>query len=126
MSWQAGRGAVRIGAVRVGASRPGYDSNEHIISLLGQLAKDALTLVEIPALAISSTDCRHAPSSPAGLGLLMPDGVVRLRAGSTVAPATRARSTTSLVAGMWPMTANREAIDMARVAPARPPPSSPG
>ena len=42
----------------VGVSRPGYElGDEHITGVLDGLPDDALTLVEIPALAISSTDC---------------------------------------------------------------------
>lgn len=41
----------------VGVSRPGYElGQEHITGVMGELPADALTLVEIPALAISSTD----------------------------------------------------------------------
>ena len=52
----------------VGVSRPGYElGREHITDVLDGLPEDALTLVEIPALAISSTDCRRraaeAPSA---------------------------------------------------------------
>jgi nicotinate-nucleotide adenylyltransferase len=44
---------------------------------LGELAEDALTLVEIPALAISSTDCRRRAEQRRPLWYLMPDGVVQ-------------------------------------------------
>lgn len=93
MSWQGWEELFEL-ARFVGVSRPGYElRNEHITSLLGQLAKDALTLVEIPALAISSTDCRQRAEQSRPLWYLMPDGVVQYvsSAGSTVAPATRAR-----------------------------------
>src|SRR3977135_1012911 len=44
----------------VGVSRPGYElDGEHIAAALRELPPDALTLVEVPALAISSTDCRR-------------------------------------------------------------------
>jgi nicotinate-nucleotide adenylyltransferase len=56
----------------VGVSRPGYElRHEHITGALGDLAEDALTLVEIPALAISSTDCRRRAEQR------RPDGVVQ-------------------------------------------------
>ena len=62
----------------VGVSRPGYElRNEHITGVLGELAADALTLVEIPALAISSTDCRRRAEQRRPLWYLMPDGVVQ-------------------------------------------------
>jgi nicotinate-nucleotide adenylyltransferase len=62
----------------VGVSRPGYElQREHITGVLGELADDALTLVEIPALAISSTDCRRRAEESRPLWYLMPDGVVQ-------------------------------------------------
>src|SRR6201990_3669769 len=63
----------------VGVSRPGYDlRREHITDALGgELAEEALTLVEIPALAISSTDCRNRAEQRRPLWYLMPDGVVQ-------------------------------------------------
>ena len=45
--------------------------------MLGDLAEGALTLVEIPALAISSTDCRQRAEQRRPLWYLMPDGVVQ-------------------------------------------------
>lgn len=62
----------------VGVSRPGYElGREHIAAALGKLADDALSLVEIPALAISSTDCRRRAQQSQPLWYLMPDGVVQ-------------------------------------------------
>jgi nicotinate-nucleotide adenylyltransferase len=62
----------------VGVSRPGYElRHDHITGVLGELAEDALTLVEIPALAISSTDCRRRAEERRPLWYLMPDGVVQ-------------------------------------------------
>lgn len=62
----------------VGVSRPGYDlAREHIAGVLRELPDDALTLVEIPALAISSTDCRQRAQQSRPLWYLMPDGVVQ-------------------------------------------------
>lgn len=62
----------------VGASRPGYElRHDHITGVLGELAENALTLVEIPALAISSTDCRQRAEQRRPLWYLMPDGVVQ-------------------------------------------------
>ena len=58
LSWQGWEELFDL-ARFVGVSRPGYElRHEHITGVLGELAADALTLVEIPALAISSTDCR--------------------------------------------------------------------
>src|SRR6202048_707381 len=61
----------------VGVSRPGYElGREHLTDVLDGLPDDALTLVEIPALAISSTDCRRRAQESRPLWYLMPDGVV--------------------------------------------------
>jgi nicotinate-nucleotide adenylyltransferase len=62
----------------VGVSRPGYElGSEHLADVLDGLPEDALTLVEIPALAISSTDCRQRAADGRPLWYLMPDGVVQ-------------------------------------------------
>ncbi|WP_281352789.1 nicotinate-nucleotide adenylyltransferase [Mycobacterium botniense] len=62
----------------VGVSRPGYElAREHLSDVLTRLSDDALTLVEIPALAISSTDCRQRAAQSRPLWYLMPDGVVQ-------------------------------------------------
>jgi nicotinate-nucleotide adenylyltransferase len=62
----------------VGVSRPGYElGGEHLTDVLDGLPDDALTLVEIPALAISSTDCRRRAQESRPLWYLMPDGVVQ-------------------------------------------------
>jgi nicotinate-nucleotide adenylyltransferase len=62
----------------IGVSRPGYElAREHISDVLAELEDDALPLVEIPALAISSTDCRRRAEEGRPLWYLMPDGVVQ-------------------------------------------------
>jgi nicotinate-nucleotide adenylyltransferase len=62
----------------VGVSRPGYDlGREHLAGALKGLAEDALVLVEVPALAISSTDCRRRAAEGRPLWYLMPDGVLQ-------------------------------------------------
>jgi nicotinate-nucleotide adenylyltransferase len=62
----------------VGVSRPGYElGREHLSDVLAGLPDDALTLVEIPALAISSTDCRLRAEESRPLWYLVPDGVVQ-------------------------------------------------
>ncbi|MCW2653026.1 MAG: putative nicotinate-nucleotide adenylyltransferase [Mycobacterium sp.] len=62
----------------VGVSRPGYrlDGN-HVIEAFKSLPPDALTLVEVPALAISSTDCRARAAENRPIWYLVPDGVVQ-------------------------------------------------
>ena len=55
----------------VGVTRPGFElSDEH-------LPADAVTLVEVPAMAISSTDCRDRVAAGKPVWYLVPDGVVQ-------------------------------------------------
>ncbi|OHU97415.1 putative nicotinate-nucleotide adenylyltransferase [Mycobacterium talmoniae] len=62
----------------VGVSRPGYELNgDHLNDVLGKLPDDTLTLVEVPALAISSTDCRRRAQQSRPIWYLVPDGVVQ-------------------------------------------------
>mgnify|MGYP001039043013 CR=1 FL=1 len=62
----------------VGVSRPGYELNgDHLADALGALPPHALTLVEVPALAISSTDCRRRAAESRPIWYLVPDGVVQ-------------------------------------------------
>jgi nicotinate-nucleotide adenylyltransferase len=56
----------------VGVSRPGYDAVD-----LGGFPEGAVTLVEVPALAISSTDCRARVARGSQVWYLVPDGVVQ-------------------------------------------------
>ena len=55
----------------VGVTRPGHD-----IDLSG-LPRERITLLEIPAMAISSTDCRARVSAGQPVWYLVPDGVVQ-------------------------------------------------
>jgi len=55
----------------VAVGRPGYTLD------LGGMPEDSVIKVEIPALAISSTDCRFRASVGMPLWYLVPDGVVR-------------------------------------------------
>lgn len=62
----------------VGVSRPGYElDGKHIEKALREMPADALTLVEVPALAISSTDCRKRAEENRPIWYLVPDGVVQ-------------------------------------------------
>lgn len=55
----------------VGVTRPGYElADEH-------LPDGAVTLVEVPAMAISSTDCRRRVVEGHPVWYLVPDGVVQ-------------------------------------------------
>ncbi|BBX62457.1 putative nicotinate-nucleotide adenylyltransferase [Mycobacterium saskatchewanense] len=77
LTWQGWEELFEL-AHFVGVSRPGYElRREHITGVLGELPDDVLTLVEIPALAISSTDCRVRAERDRPLWYLMPDGVVQ-------------------------------------------------
>jgi nicotinate-nucleotide adenylyltransferase len=77
LSWQDWEELFAI-ARFVGVNRPGYDlGREHLADALKKLPDEALALVEIPALAISSTDCRRRAEENRPLWYLMPDGVVQ-------------------------------------------------
>jgi len=58
----------------VGVSRPGSPLNEDTISHLPQ---DRVTLLEVPALAISSTACRERVRAGLPIWYLVPDGIVQ-------------------------------------------------
>jgi nicotinate-nucleotide adenylyltransferase len=58
----------------VGCTRPGYEMGE---STLEGIPDDKVTIVEIPALAISSTDCRDRTAAGEPVWYLVPDGVVQ-------------------------------------------------
>jgi nicotinate-nucleotide adenylyltransferase len=58
----------------VGCTRPGYRMDS---STLTGIPEDRITLVEIPALAISSTDCRSRAERGEPVWYLVPDGVVQ-------------------------------------------------
>ena len=62
----------------VGVSRPGYELNtDHLEEHLRDLPADAVTMVEIPALAISSSECRRRAADGRPVWYLVPDGVVQ-------------------------------------------------
>jgi nicotinate-nucleotide adenylyltransferase len=58
----------------VGCTRPGYEMDA---AMLAGIPTDRVTLVEIPALTISSTDCRDRAASGEPVWYLVPDGVVQ-------------------------------------------------
>lgn len=58
----------------VGCTRPGYQINE---AALAGLPPDRVSVVEIPALAISSTDCRARTAAGAPIWYLVPDSIAR-------------------------------------------------
>ncbi len=55
----------------VGVTRPGYELAD------GHLPDGAVSLVEVPAMAISSTDCRRRVGEGRPVWYLVPDGVVQ-------------------------------------------------
>jgi nicotinate-nucleotide adenylyltransferase len=55
----------------VGVTRPGYHLDDH------HLPTGAVSLVEVPAMAISSTDCRARVAAGQPVWYLVPDGVVQ-------------------------------------------------
>jgi nicotinate-nucleotide adenylyltransferase len=55
----------------VGVTRPGYDLNDH------HLPRGSVSLVEVPALSISSTACRQRVADGLPVWYLVPDGVVQ-------------------------------------------------
>jgi len=55
----------------VGVTRPGYDLRDH------HLPPGAVSLVEVPALTISSTGCRARVAAGLPVWYLVPDGVVQ-------------------------------------------------
>ena len=58
----------------VGVSRPGTTLSERDIA---HLPPDKVTLIEVPALAISSTDCRNRVRAELPIWYLVPDGIVQ-------------------------------------------------
>lgn len=58
----------------VGCTRPGYAMDR---DTLAKIPSDKVTMVEIPALAISSTDCRRRTRRGEPVWYLVPDGVVQ-------------------------------------------------
>ena len=58
----------------VGVTRPGTTLGEHDIA---HLPPDKVTLLEVPALAISSTDCRMRVKEHLPIWYLVPDGIVQ-------------------------------------------------
>src|SRR5699024_3835670 len=58
----------------VGVTRPGYDLDRETIP---DLHSESVSLVEIPALAISSTACRERAGRGEPVWYLVPDGVVQ-------------------------------------------------
>jgi nicotinate-nucleotide adenylyltransferase len=70
LSWKDAGDALKL-AHFVGVTRPGYDlSDDH-------LPVDSVTLLDVPALAISSSGCRERVVDGRPVWYLLPDGVVQ-------------------------------------------------
>lgn len=69
----------------VGVTRPGVPMTE---ADLKHLPEDAVTLLEVPALAISSTDCRARVQRGEPIWYLVPDGIVQYITKRGLYPAT--------------------------------------
>ena len=70
LGWRAAAALFAM-AHFVGVSRPGYDAD------LSRFPDGAVTLVQVPALAISSSDCRARVGRGHPVWYLVPDGVVQ-------------------------------------------------
>ncbi|MDR1431807.1 MAG: hypothetical protein LBI99_06780, partial [Propionibacteriaceae bacterium] len=58
----------------IGVTRPGVAIDPAFVE---SLPKDRVSLVEVPALAISSTDCRTRVAADQPIWYLVPDGIVQ-------------------------------------------------
>ncbi|WP_268788737.1 nicotinate-nucleotide adenylyltransferase [Nocardioides sp. Root190] len=72
-SWRNAEDAFDL-AHFVGCTRPGADMDP---ATLAKIPADRVTMVEVPALAISSTDCRERQRAGQPVWYLVPDGVVQ-------------------------------------------------
>jgi nicotinate-nucleotide adenylyltransferase len=72
-TWRDAAGLFEL-AHFVGCTRPGYEMDP---STLDGIPPNRVSIVEIPALAISSTDCRERQAAGDPVWYLVPDGVVQ-------------------------------------------------
>jgi len=70
LSWREHEEALRM-ARFIGVTRPGYELSD------AHLPTDTVTLVDVPAMAISSTACRERVRAGRPIWYLVPDGVVQ-------------------------------------------------
>jgi nicotinate-nucleotide adenylyltransferase len=70
LSWREHEEIVRL-ARFVGVTRPGYELSD------AHLPTDTVTLVDVPAMAISSSACRQRVQEDLPVWYLVPDGVVQ-------------------------------------------------
>jgi nicotinate-nucleotide adenylyltransferase len=70
LSWKDGDRALQM-ARFIGVNRPGYELSD------AHLPVDSVRLLDVPAMAISSTDCRARVHAGLPVWYLVPDGVVQ-------------------------------------------------
>ena len=70
LSWKDAPDALRM-ARFIGVTRPGYELSA------AHLPSDSVTLLDVPAMAISSSDCRDRVAAGHPVWYLVPDGVVQ-------------------------------------------------
>ena len=103
LSWRDSAACFAL-AHFVGVTRPGFDLAD------SPLPEGVVSLVEVPALAISSSDCRGRVARGMPVWYLVPDGVVQY---------IEKR-------GLYREAPRRAMTDGVRVLPATPPPTGPG
>ncbi len=77
LTWREPEEVIRMAKI-VGVSRPGYDSQGLMENILAKypFSERRISLLEIPALAISSTDIRDRVSGKKSIRYLLPDEVL--------------------------------------------------
>jgi nicotinate-nucleotide adenylyltransferase len=70
LSWKDAEDALKL-ARFVGVTRPGYELSD------AHLPTDSVTLLDVPAMAISSSGCRERVADGRPVWYLVPDGVVQ-------------------------------------------------
>jgi nicotinate-nucleotide adenylyltransferase len=70
LSWKDAEDALKM-ARFIGVTRPGYELSD------AHLPIDSVTLIDVPAMAISSSDCRERVVAGRPVWYLVPDGVVQ-------------------------------------------------
>jgi nicotinate-nucleotide adenylyltransferase len=70
LSWNQPEDALKL-AHFIGVTRPGYELTD------AHLPTDSVTLLDVPAMAISSSDCRARVEKGLPVWYLVPDGVVQ-------------------------------------------------
>ena len=83
-TWRAADDLFEL-AQFVGCTRPGHEMDPET---LAAIPADRVTMVEIPALAISSTDCRERTRRGEPVWYLVPDGTVQYIAKHQLYPAS--------------------------------------